>query len=412
MSKFCGLPLLVRSLASNKADRRIILSTLLILIRSRKYFLIFLYPFLLFAPSFSPKLILWRTITRSLLNANFISFNSKLIGSLNSSIVHTHAYDTAYKAICSSRTGHRYRIFSYSRTLDTLRKSNLSRILLFHHHDNHGYLPVTWFDFLRLAQGADWQVIVTSSYLHPDVSARLAAIGILVVNRSNIGLCLGAYRDISVLFGSNQLFDRVSSFVLMNDSCLLLKHPLSLLDHINTMHSDFHNDSPTLAGLTDSFERGEYHLQSFFLYANQSLLEHPAWYRFWLNLSIDTSKDVLIASGEIGLSQFLLAYGVNLRPFYPLVNSLVVHSSVASELDNNQVFNLDSINQTLFTWRSLLERGFPLLKKSLLLNNQHSSSSVSVFSQISNYVPSEILETLIVDIHILMVNKFSSRPRI
>ena len=115
---------------------------------------------------------------------------------------------------------------------------------------------------------------------------------------------------------------------------------------------------------------------------------------------------------EIGLSQFLLAYGVNLRPFYPLVKSLVVHSSVSSELVNNQAFNLDSINQTLFTWRSLLERGFPLLKKSLLLNNQHSSSSVSIFSQISNYVPSEILEILIVDIHILMVNKFSSRPRI
>ena len=83
------------------------------------------------------------------------------------------------------------------------------------------------------------------SYLQPDVSARLADLGILVVNRSNIGLCIGAYRDISVLFGSNQLFDRVSSFVLMNDSCLLLKHPLSLLDHINTMHNDFHNDSPT-----------------------------------------------------------------------------------------------------------------------------------------------------------------------
>ena len=48
----------------------------------------------------------------------------------------------------------------------------------------------------------------------------------------------------------------------------------------------------------------------------------------------------MIASGEIGLSQFLLAYGVNLRPFYPLVNSLVVHSSVSSELVNNQVLIL------------------------------------------------------------------------
>ena len=138
-----------------------------------------------------------------MLNANALSLNSSILTSLSSSIVHTHAYDTAYKTICSGRSGHKYRISHHSKVIDTLENSNLSRVLLFHHHDNEGYLPLLWLNFLRLAQQSDWQVIVTSSYLQADVSLRLSDFGALVINRSNIGLCLGSYRDISVLFGSN-----------------------------------------------------------------------------------------------------------------------------------------------------------------------------------------------------------------
>ena len=268
MSKVVPLSPLVRSLASNKAERRVILSTLLILIRSRKNLLFFLYQFLFLVPPVSPKLLLWRTIARLLLNANALSLNSSILTSLSSSIVHTHAYDTAYKTICSGSLG---TICMSFKVIDTLENSNLSRVLLFHHHDNEGYLPLLWLDFLRLAQQSDWQVIVTSSYLQADVSLRLSDFGALVINRSNIGLCLGSYRDISVLFGSNHFFDRVSSFVLMNDSCLPLKPPAYLLDHINTMHNEFHTHSPTLAGLTDSFERSEYHLNLFSLCQSISL---------------------------------------------------------------------------------------------------------------------------------------------
>lgn len=277
---------------------------------------------------------------------------------------------------------------------------------MFHHHDTDGYLPSTWLNYLCLAQQSNWQVIVTTPFLRIDLSEYLSASGVLVVKRFNIGLCLGAYRDISVLIESSGLSKSISSLVLMNDSCLLVRSPKSLLDHLEYFHHKYSDVSPTLAGLTDSFERSDYHLQSYFLYANNALLSHKAWSRFWFNLQINCSKDLLIASGEIGLSQILLSNGVSLRPYYSLVDCLVSSSNFADELVQHNLFHLNDINPSLFLWRSLLNNGFPLLKKSLLFNRDHSRGSALILSEISHFVPSESLKLLTEDIYQLLLSRY------
>ena len=283
MSRFIGVLVLVRSISSNKSDRRVILSALFKLMRSRIYCLVFFSPLLVFAPPSSSKLILWRVIARLYLNFRISSLRPSLSTLFFSSITNTHAYDLALQSISSSRSGLKYRIPSSAEITDSLCSLNPSRILLFHHHDNDGYMPTTWVNYLCLVQKSNWQVIVTTSFLGNDVATRLSSIGVLIVNRSNIGLCLGAYRDISVLIDSSGLSKSISSLVLMNDSCLLVRNPQYLLDHLDSLHNRYCDSSPTLAGLTDSFERSQYHLQSFFLYANKSLLSHKSWVCFWFN---------------------------------------------------------------------------------------------------------------------------------
>ena len=281
MSRFFRVSIFVRSITSNKSDRRVILSALFKLMRSRLYCLIFFAHILVFVPPCSPKLILWRVIARLYLNFSISTSRPSFLASFISSITNTHAYNLAIKTISAGRSGLKYRIPSTATLINTLSDSNPSRVLLFHHHDVDGYLPSTWLNYLCLAQQSNWQVIVTTPFLRIDLSEYLSASGVLVVKRFNIGLCLGAYRDISVLIESSGLSKSISSLVLMNDSCLLVRSPQSLLDHLEYFHHQYSDVSPTLAGLTDSFERSDYHLQSYFLYANNALLSHKAWSRFW-----------------------------------------------------------------------------------------------------------------------------------
>ena len=115
--------------------------------------------------------------------------------------------------------------------------------------------------------------------------------------------------------------------MLCNDSNLLVQPPDALVAQLERWTTQNAVTRPVLAGLTDSVQRHRYHLQSFLLHANRALLQHPAWLRFWLHYAIDGSKDDLINHGEIGLSQALLAAGVELQPAYPLSPGLTYGSS-------------------------------------------------------------------------------------
>ena len=192
MSRFFRISVFVRSITSNKSDRRVILSALLKLMRSRIYCLIFFAHILVYVPPYSPKLILWRVIARLYLNFSIPSFRPSFLTSFISSITNTQAYNLSLTSISSGRTGLKHRIPSSGNIITTLSSHNPSRVLLFHHHDDDGYMPLTW--PTNLAQQSNWQVIVTTSFLRIDLSAYLSNCGVLVVKRFNIGLCLGAYR--------------------------------------------------------------------------------------------------------------------------------------------------------------------------------------------------------------------------
>ena len=162
-----------------------------------------------------------------------------------------------------------------------------------------------------------------------------------------------------------------------------------------------------LNGLTDSFERQSYHLQSFLLHANRALLEHPAWLRFWLNYSIDGSKDDLINRGEIGLSQALLAAGVELRPAYPLVEGLLTDSAMAAELQGYDRSQPEQVNQSLFAWRSLLARGFPLVKKHVLFQLAEHQGQPMTIAELARWIPSDRRVMLARDIQQLLISRYS-----
>ena len=166
--------------------------------------------------------------------------------------------------------------------------------------------------------------MLSSPLVDQAISTQLGLAGVQIVGRVNIGLCLGAYRDLALLLHSTPtVLRQLKALVFCNDSNLLVQSPEALVAQLEqwTKWSDQSEPNatnaaqePILAGLTDSAQRNCYHLQSFLLHANQALLQHPAWLRFWLHYAIDGSKDDLINQGK---SAFRLYWQLGWLSRYP-----------------------------------------------------------------------------------------------
>ena len=394
------------NLPADASERRLLVAAAVALIRRRRRALSAAAPLLAAIPSAGrAKLSLWSQLAAALLGrSRGHACPVQLVDALQA----TQAYRTAQQRLCLSGSGLLQRGHAYRDLLQAWCEHPPERLLIFHHYDQRALLPLSWQQALLAIQAAGWQVVVSSPDLQPGAIEALKAGGIQIGLRSNIGLCLGAYRDLSLLLLSQP--DAVSglrSLVLCNDSNLPLQAPAALLSQLQGW-TDAHEagPEPVLAGLTDSAQRARYHLQSFFLYANRALLQHSAWLRFWLGFSLAGSKDELINNGEIGLSQALLAAGVQLRPAYPLVQGLLEDPAMAEELQRYSIWQPRHVNQSLFAWQSLLARGFPLVKKHVLFELIENQGLPMAMAELARWIPKERRELLAADLQELFVSRY------
>jgi len=299
---------------------------------------------------------------------------------------------------------------NYEELLASLRQRQPVRVLLFHHYDVRGVMPRSWMQALLASQRAGWQVVCSTSHLAVERASELSSQGVLLAERDNLGLCLGAYKDLSLLIlQDHALAGGLRSLVLCNDSTLPLATDQALISQLDAWaQAGEAGDGPMLASLTDSAERGAYHLQSYLLYANGALLQHLSWLRFWLGFSPCGSKDDLINSGEIGLSQALLAEGVALRPAYPLVAGLLDDPAMAEEIQHNSIRLPRDVNPSLFAWQSLLARGFPLVKKQVLFDLLVTQNDQPMaLASLARWIPAERRDLLAADLQELFVSRYT-----
>ena len=403
-----GLLRFVRGLSGDRSERRRLASAAIRLVRQRRHSFGALRPLLGMVPTFgSYKLQLWQALARSYTVPRKVNCgdSERLFEALSS----TNAYSSSRHALASDRNGFMQRGPGYQKLRECWIDQPPERVVVFHHYDRLGWLPRSWEDALQVLQASGWQVVLSTTNLDPNVRAVLEPAGVQVVQRANIGLCLGAYRDLALLLHSTPLvYRRLSSLVLCNDSNLLVQPPAELLAHLMRWEEETVADPhPVLAGLTDSAQLDSYHLQSFLLYANRALLRHPAWLSFWLKYAIDLSKTQLIDQGEIGLSQTLLAAGVKLRPAYSLVHGLLDDPTMAEELKAYGIHQPEHINQSLFAWRSLLGRGYPLVKKHVLFQLLEHGSQPMAIAELAPWIPPDRLELLGCDIQQLLISRYS-----
>ena len=411
-----GLFRLVHRFSVDFGERRRLLSAIVVLIRRRRRGLLLVGPLLSRLPMFSnPKLFLWQSLSKSLNSNDGLSIlDESFLVQLVDSLRETHAYHQVTQSLKFDRNGFLQRGVNYLSIRDTWEHLPPKRVLLFHHYDPLGFLPRSWLEALFEVQSREWQVLFSTSFVQSSFAVRLQEAGVQIAYRANVGRCIGAYRDLALLLiSSPDVFQSQQSFVCLNDSNLLIQHPQVLINLLDSLVSvEEHSSIPVLAGLTDSVERECYHLQSFLLYANRSLLEHPAWLRFWLQLGIDCSKDALINLGEIGLSKTLYEQGVLLKPLFPLVSGLFQDSSMGNELHRFGICQPQDVNQSLFAWRSLLSRGYPFIKKHVLFDLVKNRDQPLAISELSRWIPSDRINLISEDVHQLLISRFCSTPSV
>ena len=405
-----GVLRFVRGLSPDLSQRRRLGAAVVALLRQRRCGFAMLRPLLRVLPTVGKaKLQLWQALARSSGNSRDQCASVTASAAWVDAIRSTQAYVDAECALRKDRNGFVQRGVDYQQLRLRWVDRAPERVVVFHHYDRRGLLPRSWQEALLEFQGARWQVVLSSPHLDPVVCESLEPAGVQIVGRSNIGLCLGAYRDLALLLHSTKAVERkLRALVLCNDSNLLVQPPAALSAQLERWSAELDMDPrPVMAGLTDSAQRNCYHLQSFLLYANQALLQHPAWLRFWLQYTIDGSKDDLINQGEIGLSQALLEAGVELRPAYPLVQGLLNDPSMAAELQGYGIVQPEHVNQSLFAWRSLLSRGFPMVKKHVLFQLAEQQGQPMAISELARWIPEERHSLLTHDIEQLLISRYS-----
>jgi hypothetical protein len=119
------------------------------------------------------------------------------------------------------------------------------------------------------------------------------------------------------------------------------------------------------------------------------------------------SKDDLINTGEIDFSQAALAADVALEPAYPLVAGLLDNEAMAGELQRFGIHQPKHVNQALFAWQSLLERGFPLVKKHVLFDLLENQGQAMAIASLARWIPPERRSLLAADLQELFVSRYA-----
>ena len=85
---------------------------------------------------------------------------------------------------------------------------------------------------------------------------------------------------------------------------------------------------------------------------------------------------------------------------------------MAAELQGYGRFQLEHVNQSLFAWRSLLARGFPLVKKHVLFKLAEHQAQPIAITDLARWIPQERCDLLARDIEQLMISRYSGgEPR-
>jgi lipopolysaccharide biosynthesis protein len=163
---------------------------------------------------------------------------------------------------------------------------------------------------------------------------------ISVYRRPNLGYDFGSWASFLHAFPEAAVSPRV---ILANDSLV------GPFETVSPMLHDFDLCPTDIWGITGTTQDAA-HLQSHFIGYRDGVLREPVLRRFWSDIRVEQDKRQLILRYEIGMCQLAFAEGYVLAAHYPWDWATALGQTPTSA-----------------GWRRLILRGFPFVKRELLL---------------------------------------------
>lgn len=197
-----------------------------------------------------------------------------------------------------------------------------------------------------------------------QISKLVSNCGLII--RSNYGKDFGSFKVALELLTTHSA--KLESIILQNDSLI---GPLYESDFF----SKFIESSGDLVGLTESFDRS-YHLQSSLLLVKGAPAIR-ALKDFFKKYPMENDRELIIAKGEVGLTQYFLSLGLRVNCYANLIDLIGLAT------DTKKIKGLSSINsQHLFMEELFINMNIPFLKREALSQNPtHSNYDYSAIFQ-------------------------------
>ncbi len=268
----------------------------------------------------------------------------------------------------------------------------MNNITVFAHYDLDSQIKDYVLYYLQQLKTVSHKIIfVSTSTLSIQEQKKLSGIVDKIIIRKNVGYDFHSYK---IGIESIECLNSYDNLILCNDSCFGPLFPLTdvfaIMDH---QAIDFW-------GITSS-NLIRFHLQSYFLVFNQSILQSTCFMKFWQNLPLCENRKDIIFNYEITLSQILITNGYHANSYIPLtfktpllwlvkrhvdllIKKYLYHTTNYSTLGNLlKLRKTEDLDKTIIFWDYLIKTyKMPFLKKNILTKNI--SSLENVTKQISN----------------------------
>ena len=270
----------------------------------------------------------------------------------------------------------------------------VNRAVVFVHYDKDNLVDDYVYYYLReLKNNASNIVFVSTASLSSQAIFALEKYCAKVIVRENKGHDFMSYK-----IGLDNLeYQKYDEVVICNDSVYGPFYPLStLFDTMKDTSCDFW-------GITDNTDMS-YHLQSYFLVFNKSVLSHSCFSEFWAKVKILNDKEEIIEKYEVGLTQFFQKEGFTATAYIDFQATKVQRlMSILKKFSPHKIFNkitailkkeytlkrIGKLNATLYFWEELIiKHKMPFIKIKLLRDNPNNidiDKVEEVLTHISTY---------------------------
>jgi GT2 family glycosyltransferase len=260
-------------------------------------------------------------------------------------------------------------------------------ICLFASYESSGQVAPYVINYLQALNDADFDIIFIQSSDTLTSESNYDGIRPLcrtIINRTNAG-----YDFFSWKVGLSVCADLSDYEMLLftNDSII---GPFSSLTPLVTR---MRSDADALWGLTDCYEAGAHHLQSYFLFCQRAVFTSSFFKRFWNSVTILTYKWQFVLEYEVGFSQAAQRAGVPLRAAFPYEQVRKLCLEQGSAFQFCEQIKDEPLNPTLYAWDILIrEMQFPFIKSELLRDNRLDLENLDDWSLLVAQAPRPLVD--------------------